>query len=101
MLLSWQGKAIAACAGQFSTVSIKQILQKTSFFMIAMLIVMVIIMFSMLFSILRRRPRRAQLNIGTLNNFIQFSPVKPHAPAFRTEVNFNSLPFCKLKIHIT
>ena len=49
----------------------------------------------------RGRLRRPQFSCRTLDDFVNLTPVKPHTPAFWTVINFNALPFCNLKIHIT
>jgi hypothetical protein len=36
---------------------------------------------------------RSYASAGPFNQFIEFTPIKPNAPALRTVVNFNALAF--------
>jgi hypothetical protein len=36
---------------------------------------------------------RSYASGGSFNQFIEFTPIKPNAPALRTVVNFNALTF--------
>jgi hypothetical protein len=36
---------------------------------------------------------RSYASGGSFNQFIEFTPIKPNAPALRTVVNFNALAF--------
>jgi len=77
-------------------------MEKTALFLVvltAMLIVMLVIGLltpAVIIPLLRIRTGRC-FQRGSLDNLIQLTPVQPDAPAFRTEIDLDTLTFCYIQ----